>query len=153
MPDISYTRTFSHDDWIDNQDVVQAEGDGGFNEKFHAIEDELDTISGVVGTIDDEIKRIQRLDFLSAEAGLTVAAGGVSSEFEVEIYDRSSFPPNVEKVYFVAIFPISGPTHVQHTILYRPLPGNNIRVTVQFFNPGAAQARFNYRVMTLAGAS
>lgn len=153
MPDINYTRAFTHDDWIDNQDVVQAEGEGGFNEKFHGIEDEFDAIAGVVGTIDEEIRRIQRLDFLTAVAGLNVAAGSASDEFEIEIYDRSGFPANVEKVYFVAIFPISGPTHVQHTFLYRPLPANHIRVSVQFFNPGSAQARFNYRVMTLAGSS
>jgi hypothetical protein len=42
---ISFTRTFVHPDWADNVDRVQASGDSGFNERFHAIEADLDTIS------------------------------------------------------------------------------------------------------------
>jgi hypothetical protein len=50
----------------------------------------------------------------------------------------------------VIILPISGPTHIQHTLLYRSIPNNRMRVTVQFFNPGATAANFNFRVLTLA---
>jgi hypothetical protein len=50
---ISYTRSiFSHIDWIDRVDRVQAGGDNGFNGRFHGIEAELDTISGVVHQTD-----------------------------------------------------------------------------------------------------
>jgi hypothetical protein len=45
---LTYTRTFSHTDWLDNVDRVQAGGDTGFNGRFHGIEAELDAISGVV---------------------------------------------------------------------------------------------------------
>ncbi len=150
MADITFTRQFSHRDWIDNEDVVQAEGENGFNVRFHAIEDDLNEISTVVGNIDTEIKRIQRLNFLQAVAGVRVNANSASEEFDVEIYDRSGMPENVEKVYTAILFPISGPTHIQHTFLYRVVPGNQVKVTVQFFNPGGAQARFNFRVLTLA---
>jgi hypothetical protein len=150
MADITYGRTFQHDDWIDNEDVVQAGGEKGFNKKFHDIEAEFDKIGAVVGTVNAEINRIQRLQFLSAEAGVNINPATASPEFPVEVYDRGTLPPNVEKAYFVVIFPTSGPTNVQHTLLYRAVPGNKIAVTVQFFNPGAAVARLNFRVLTLA---
>ena len=150
MADITYGRTFRHDDWIDNEDVVQAGGEKGFNKKFHDIEAEFDRIGNVVGTVNAEINRIQRLQFLTAEAGVTINPATATAEFPVEVYDRGTLPPNVEKAYFVVIFPGSGPTNVQHTLLYRAVPGNRISVTVQFFNPGAAIARLNFRVLTLA---
>jgi hypothetical protein len=61
MADISYTRSFSHADWIDNEDVVQAEGEKGFNQKFHELEAELDRISTVVGAIKNALANIQEL--------------------------------------------------------------------------------------------
>lgn len=147
---IEFNRSFSHVDWIDNEDVVQAEGENGFNTRFHALEDDLDTIGTVIGTVDAEIQKIQRLRFLQAEAGVRVSASSVSPEFDVDIYSREGLPENVEKVYTAVIFPISGPSHVQHTFLYRTVPGNQVKVTVQFFNPGGAEARFNFRILTLA---
>lgn len=151
MADISYIRTIlDHVDWVDNQSVVKAAGDDGFNKKFHDIEAEFDKISTVVGTVNTEINRIQRLQFLSAEAGVTINPASATAEFAVEVYDRSTLPLNVEKAYFVVIFPVAGPTNIQHTLLYRAVPGNKISVTVQFFNPGAAIARLNFRVLTLA---
>jgi hypothetical protein len=52
---ISYTRTFSHTDWVDNVDRVQAGGDSGFNGRFHSLEAEFDTISGVVSQVNDQL--------------------------------------------------------------------------------------------------
>jgi hypothetical protein len=150
MADIVYNRAFVHDDWIDNEDVVQAGGEKGFNQKFHAIETELDTVSAVVGQLNTAIKRIQRLDFMLAQPPVDVAPNTASVEFPVEIYDRAGMPANVEKVYFAVILPAAGPTHIQQTFLYRQVPGNKVNVTVQFFNPGAAVAKFAFRVMTMA---
>lgn len=151
MADINYTRTFQHDDWVDNEDVVQAGGEKGFNKKFHDIEAEFDKLGVVVGSVNTEINRIQRLQFLSAEAGVTIAPASTSPEFSVETYDRSGMQPNVEKAYFVVIFPISGPTNIQHTLLYRAVPGNKIAVTVQFSNSHpATAAKLSFRVLTLA---
>jgi hypothetical protein len=61
MADISYSRTFQHVDWIDNEDVVQAGGEKGFNQKFHDLEAELDKLSAVVGAIKDALSNIQEL--------------------------------------------------------------------------------------------
>jgi hypothetical protein len=61
MAEIAYSRTFQHVDWIDNQDVVQAGGEKGFNQKFHDLEAELDRISAVVSAIKDGLNNIQQL--------------------------------------------------------------------------------------------
>jgi hypothetical protein len=150
MADITYTREFIHEDWRDSEDIVQAGGEKGFNQKFHALEDEFDKIETVFNNVDSEIKRIQRLNFVLAQAGVTLAANSASEEFPVETYSRVGLPEDVEKAYFAVIFPISGPTNIQHTFLYRTAPGSQIDVTIQFFNPGAAQTRFNFRILTLA---
>jgi hypothetical protein len=49
---ITYTRVFTHTDWQDNVDRVQAGGGNGFNKHFHDLEGEFDRISGVVTQID-----------------------------------------------------------------------------------------------------
>ncbi len=151
MADIVYNRTFSHVDWIDNEDVVQAGGEKGFNQKFHAIEADLDAISATFATANTEIGKIQRLNFMLANPPVTLAANTASAEFPVEVYDRTPLPPNVEKVYFAVIFPTAGSTKIRHVFLYRQAPGNKIGVTIQFFNDDAAQqAQFAFRVLTLA---
>lgn len=46
-----FVRTFQHDDWVDGEDVVQAgttTGEVGFNERFHRIEADLDTLGANV---------------------------------------------------------------------------------------------------------
>lgn len=55
---VSYARTFQHTDWIDNQDRVQAGGDSGFNGRFHGIENEFDTLSGVVAAVNTDVSAL-----------------------------------------------------------------------------------------------
>jgi len=153
MADITYTRSYSHSDWIDNQDVVQAGGEKGFNKEFHSLEAELDQISSTFGVANTAIQNIQRLVFLNSQPPTTLAATTASPEFDIETYDRTGMAPNVEKAYFVVIFPATGSTNLQYTVLYRTLPGNKIKVTVQFFNIGSTAATFSFRVMTLATQS
>jgi len=74
---ISYTRTFSHTDWVDNVDRVQAGGDNGFNGRFHSLEAEFDTISGVVSQVStqfgDEATQITELQQQVSALGIAVA--------------------------------------------------------------------------------
>ncbi len=42
MANITYQRTYKHQDWVDNQDIVSAGGDRGFNVEFHTLETEFD---------------------------------------------------------------------------------------------------------------
>ena len=51
VPPINYSRKFSHKDWIDFVDSVQAGGTNGINGRLHAIEAEFDVLSQVVALI------------------------------------------------------------------------------------------------------
>jgi hypothetical protein len=154
MADISYTRTFTHNDWIDNQDVVQAGGEAGFNQKFHGLEAELDKISTTFGAANTAINNIQRVNFLQANPPITLGANSTSTEFQVDLYDRTNLPPNVEKVYFPILVFVAGSTRVFHTIIYRQAPNNKIAVSIQFFNADpATQAQFAFRVLIFATQS
>jgi hypothetical protein len=153
MANITYTPVFKHEDWIDNEDVVQASGTKGFNKKFHDLEDEFTTLATVVGTVDTEIKKIQRLNFLSAPPSVTLNPGATSTEFQIENYTKASMPANIERVYFAAIYPLNTAVNIQHTFLYRTVAPGTIGVSVVFFNAGTIQAQFNFRVMALATQS
>lgn len=46
-----FARTFEHKDWVDGENVVQAEespSEKGFNDRFHRIEDDLDRLGALV---------------------------------------------------------------------------------------------------------
>jgi hypothetical protein len=72
MADITYKRSYQHQDWIDNQDIVQAGGERGFNVEFHGLEAEFDTISGVVGQLSAGLGAFQRV----GTGGAVAYAGG-----------------------------------------------------------------------------
>jgi hypothetical protein len=52
---VSYTPSFTHTDWVDNQDRVQAGGSNGFNGRFHGIEAEFAALQLVVQAINDAL--------------------------------------------------------------------------------------------------
>jgi len=56
---ISFTPTFSHIDWIDEVDDVEAEGEKGVNVRFRAIEHDLQQLSTVVEQIDATIDALE----------------------------------------------------------------------------------------------
>jgi hypothetical protein len=58
MADITYSPDFKHEDWIDNEDVVQAGGEKGFNIKFHNIEKEFDKLASVATVANDTFNTI-----------------------------------------------------------------------------------------------
>src|SRR5258708_17081536 len=82
VADITYTRTYAHNDWVDNEDVVQAGGEKGFNQEFHGLEAELDKISTTFGATNTAIQNIQRLNFLSAQPPTLLAAHPASPQFD-----------------------------------------------------------------------
>lgn len=150
MADISFARTFKHEDWIDNEDVVQAGGEKGFNDKFHAIEDDFDGVSKAITDLNTEIKNIQQLKFVQAQSTQTLDAEKATAEFVIEDYSPDDLPASIDKAYFVVITPVSGTTYVQHTLLYRDAPGNMRQAAVVFYNPGPSQARFSFRILELS---
>ncbi|GAB2687002.1 hypothetical protein [Nocardia thraciensis] len=52
---VSFTPRFAHKDWIDNQSLVQAAGDDGFNVRFHNIETDFVALAAVVKAISDTL--------------------------------------------------------------------------------------------------
>lgn len=52
---VTYTPSFSHVDWVDNQDRVQAGGGNGINIRFHGIEAEFAALSLVVQAVNDAL--------------------------------------------------------------------------------------------------
>jgi hypothetical protein len=52
---ISFTRSFTHADWVDNVDRVEAAGDNGFNGRFHSLEADLDTIGTTFGSVQNAL--------------------------------------------------------------------------------------------------
>ncbi|HEY9293181.1 MAG TPA: hypothetical protein VIP98_18025, partial [Microlunatus sp.] len=59
MADIDFTPTFTHTPWVDNKDRVQAGGTNGFNVRFAALENDLQSISTVVSGIDAAIDALE----------------------------------------------------------------------------------------------
>jgi len=54
-----YVPEFHHDDWIDNQDVVEAGGEKGFNRKFHSLEDEFALIKESLDQLNTAAQELQ----------------------------------------------------------------------------------------------
>lgn len=152
MAKINYARTYSHVDWVDNEDVVTADGSHGFNPEFHSIEGEFDTISAAFAATNTAISQLQQLTFLNAVAPQTLQPNTVSAEFPVETYDATSLPANVEKVYFpiILVQPAAGNFSVLPTFLYRQLLNNKIQVTVTFYNPTTTAVQFAFRILSFA---
>lgn len=149
MANISYTRTVAFNDYIDGQTIVSAGGTDGFNVRFHALEKEFDNISGTFNSVNAALGNVQQLQFVQSQPPITLAATTSTAEIDVETYDRTTLPPNVDKAYFCIISPVTG-LNVVYTFLYHQLPGNNMRVTVTFFNPTSATITFGYRILALA---
>jgi hypothetical protein len=68
---ITYNRQFTHREWVDNVDRVQAGGDNGFNDRFHALEAEFELVSGAVRQIDAAIGLLGKVVTAPVTVGLT----------------------------------------------------------------------------------
>jgi hypothetical protein len=84
-----YTRQFQHTDWIDFVDPVQAGGNNGFNERFHALESEFDLISAAITSVDNALTTFEQtppavgltlVPFISDGATIPVPTGFQLSE-------------------------------------------------------------------------
>ena len=151
MADITYTRTYAHNDWIDNEDVVQAGGEKGFNQEFHSLEAEFDNISTSFGAANAAIQNIQRVNFQIAQNTITLNPNTASAIFPIETYDRTKFAPNVEKVYFPIIVFVAGSMRIFHTIIYQQVSATQMAVSVVFFNADTASpAQFSFRMLSFA---
>jgi hypothetical protein len=69
-PPTGYTRQFQHKDWIDFVDPVEAGGNNGFNQRFHALEGEFDLIAAAITSVDNAVAGLQNA---SPAIGITIA--------------------------------------------------------------------------------
>jgi hypothetical protein len=149
MAEISYQRTFEHQDWIDNEDVVQAEGENGFNVRFHALENELDRIGETIGQVAEVVER-----GLGARPVITLAiqlgANEVSDPEEIDLYDNADYPGGARRLYQVVIEPF-GSFHGQasHHFLYSSAAADQTQVRIWFKNERSEVARFSARIFAL----
>ncbi|MFB7586851.1 hypothetical protein [Streptomyces sp. NPDC056169] len=68
---IAFTPAFKHTPWVDTRDRVSASGPNGFNIRFDTLQQDLESLSGVVKTIDVAIKAAGQ--HISVERKLSVA--------------------------------------------------------------------------------
>jgi hypothetical protein len=68
---IVYTPKFTHREWVDNVDRVQAGGENGFNDRFHALEAEFEFLSDIVGQINTAIGSLGQVVAAPVTVGLT----------------------------------------------------------------------------------
>lgn len=148
MADISYTRTFTHADWIDGESIVQAGGEDGFNGRFHACEQEFDDISATFAQVNTTVKGLQQLQFVAMQPAITLAPGTASATIPVESYDVQAQPPNLDKVYFCIVQPQQG-FNVMHTFIYVTQLTKR-QVALSFFNPTNQAVTFSFKVLALA---
>lgn len=150
MANITYARTFRHDDWIDNEDVVQAGGDKGFNKKFHDVEAEFDKIAAVVGQINAALQRgltLQPVVTLSKQ----LAANQITDPEDIDLYNNADFPAGVKKVYQVSIEPAPGAHgQVSYNLIYAAAPGEKTKVSIWFKEEKNLLTRITARVFSLA---
>jgi Chaperone of endosialidase len=92
MANITYQRTYKHQDWVDNQDIVSAGGDRGFNSEFHALETEFDNISGVVGQISAGLGAFQPV---GASGAVAYSGGNVGIGANFSAVNLPAYPLDV----------------------------------------------------------
>lgn len=149
MAEISYKREFEHKPWVDNQDIVAAEGENGFNVRFQALEAELDKIAAVFDDVGGALREGLGVRQVAAIFKI-VAADEVTEPEEVEVYDDADFPEGVRKIYQVAIETV-GAFHGQVSthFIYQPAGAGQTRVSVWFKNERNQGTRFNARIYAL----
>lgn len=150
MANITYARTFKHDDWIDNEDVVQAGGEKGFNKKFHDMEAEFDKLAVVVGQINTALQT-----GLSLQAVITLSKqlnpNQITDPEDIDVYNNADFPAGVKKVYQVSIEPAPGAHgQVSYNLIYAPAPGEKTKVSIWFKEEKNVLTRFTARVFSLS---
>ena len=150
MANITYTPGFRFDPWVDNQDVVSAEGERGFNKKFRDLIVEFDTIAGVIGQINTALQQGLTINSVfSVSKQLT--ANQVSDPEEIDIYNKADFPGDTKKLYQVSIEPAPGfHGQVSYNLIYADIGGNRTRVSIWFKEQKGETTRFVARVFSLS---
>lgn len=156
---ISYTRQWSHKDWIDFVDSVQAGGGNGINIRMHGIENEFDAISNVISLIATALQtptiRQQTLTlaptlapttaspWLQMLAVVTTPTTGTPSPTAMAASAAGFMPvnlPNGATIHGLRVTGASAGGILTVTLFSQPLTGGNQATVVQVFNTFPAVA-------------
>ena len=157
MASFSYSRTFTHLPWRNHEDVVDAEGENGFNRRFQDLEAEFDTLGGTILQIGQEVDRIEgglsipgrQLPLITVTRN--IGGDDVSEPELIDTYDNSDFPNNEPKLYSVRLVPLITAPHgqVSHHFIYRP-DGAQTQVQVWFKNERSEPTGIVAHIFTLS---
>jgi hypothetical protein len=149
MATITYARTFRHDDWIDNEDVVQAGGEKGFNKKFHDMEAEFDKIATAFGQVNTALQKgisIQPVITLAKQ----LSPNQITDPEDIDLYNNADFPTGVKKVYQVSIEPAPGAHgQVSYNLIYTAV-GEKTKVSIWFKEEKNQLTRITARVFSIS---
>jgi hypothetical protein len=127
-----YTRQFQHQDWIDFVDPVQAGGNNGFNERFHALESEFDLIAAAIGSVDNAVTNLQSAP---PAVGLTIALS-ISNGAKIPV--PSGFQQSETKFFafvkFYQVVPQQAGSNVQGFNVYAKDDGTVVATTGGVFS-------------------
>src|SRR5262245_52150003 len=101
----AYSPQFHHDDWIDNQDVVQAGGEKGFNRKFHSLEQEFALIKTSMDQLDVAAQELQNaVNNIQGQIAATLTVNNLTATGRVGIGTTAPATP-----LHVAVQAVVGP--------------------------------------------
>jgi len=146
---INYVRAFSFFPWVDNQDVVAAEGPRGLNQPFRDIEAEFDKIAVAFGQVNTALQKgisLQSVTTLSKQ----LTANQITDPDDVDLYNNADFPGGLKKVYQVSIEPAPGAHgQVSYNLIYTPT-GDKTKVTIWFKEEKNAPTRVTARIFSIS---
>jgi hypothetical protein len=141
-PPTGYTRQFQHKDWIDFVDPVEAGGNNGFNQRFHALENEFDLISAAVTSVDNAVTGLQTASpaigitiatLLSNGASIPIPSGFEASETKffafVKQYTVDLSQAGGQSIGFLVTTNDQGTINAQTIPLGSPTPGQSVFAT------------------------
>jgi hypothetical protein len=141
-PPTGYTRQFQHKDWIDFVDPVQAGGDNGFNQRFHALENEFDLISTAITSVDSAVTDLQNASpaigitiatLLSNGASIPIPSGFQASETKffafVKQYTVDLSQAGGQSIGFIVTANDQGTITADLIPVFNPTPGQSVFAT------------------------
>ncbi len=163
MADITYEREFEHQPWQAG-DLVQAEGEDGFNQRFDGIINEFDKIATSVvvdinnrfDEVEEEIEEIRAQPNLGFQPVITLSRqlspGQITNPEEIDVYNTSDFPAGIRKVYQVSIEPSPGAHgQVSYNLIYEQVPvGGQTTVSIWFKNERDELTRISVQIFALS---
>ena len=157
MADIIYEREFEHQPWQAG-DLVQAEGENGFNSRLNSIENEFDKISETVSLINEQINLALQRDITIEEVATipVILSGQEITEPELfDNYPNADFP-GIRKLYQISIEPAfalppnSNHGQVSYYLIYELAQENSTNVFIWFRNERDENTTINAQVFSIS---